>query len=346
VRDLDAWNLSDAEFEAVMAEIDAELRQENDRIVGREVRGWAKFCQRFRISIALGEPLADRIVDWFKALYGDRLNVDFDFGKSYVVIRGDTYRVRCFRFYGVMYAICSVQMAGRRICQRTPHDVERAVVNLLDDSVEGLTPELVRRLSPPECCEILTRYRYMYQAFSAIEGALSARYGGTDAPYMKEAMDDLLESAECMLLRTPNYGQSNWAALQATEKILKSYLLEMGRCHGKSHNLEELCAHASAAGLQPINPTLIKAIQCKADVRYDSQLVTKDKAVAAHEAALIVCGETAKYIRRSTAQASVTNVQIRIDGHPAIDGLMLAYQPPTPPFITKGGTEKIGPSTP
>jgi hypothetical protein len=76
------FNLSDGEFDAVMTEIDAELRQESDRIVGRELRGWMKFNQRFQASIPLGEPLADRIIDWFKNLYGERLNVDADFGKS------------------------------------------------------------------------------------------------------------------------------------------------------------------------------------------------------------------------------------------------------------------------
>ena len=72
---LNLWYLTDAQFDSVMGEIDAELRRENDRIIGREIRGWMKFCRRFEISLGLGDPLADRIVDWFKALYGDRLNV-------------------------------------------------------------------------------------------------------------------------------------------------------------------------------------------------------------------------------------------------------------------------------
>src|SRR6185312_4358455 len=87
VDECDGLHLSDAEFDAVMTEIDAELRRESDRIVGRGLRGCAKFSQRFRMSLIFGEPFADRIIDWFKAMYGDRLNVDMDFGKSFVVIR-------------------------------------------------------------------------------------------------------------------------------------------------------------------------------------------------------------------------------------------------------------------
>jgi hypothetical protein len=98
----DPFNLSDSEFGAVMTEIDTELRKENDRIVGRDLRGWLKFCKRFHIAFPLHEPPADRIIGWFKALYGERLNPDLDFGKSIISVRGDMYRIHCFRFYGVI----------------------------------------------------------------------------------------------------------------------------------------------------------------------------------------------------------------------------------------------------
>lgn len=339
---LDGSNLSDAEFDAVLTEIDDQLRTESDRIVGREIRGWMKFCQRFQMSFLLADPLAGRIVEWFKVLYGSRLNVDMDFGKSFVAIRGDTYRLRCFRFYGAMYAICSIEAIGRDICERTSQGIERRAVNLLDDSIEELTPELARRLSLLECSEILKRYAEMFLAFSGMEGALSSRYGGTDAPYMKEAMDDLLESSESILARRPNYGQSNWASLQAAEKVIKSYILEKGGTHGKIHKLDELCKFATQVGLRPISQALIQAIQCKPEVRYDSTLVTKDKALAAHKAALMVCGLTAGFMRRSTAQAALKNVQIRISGGAPIDALLLGYQPPTPPFLTRPSLTNVG----
>jgi hypothetical protein len=332
---LNPWYLSDAAFEAVMAEIEAELRQENDRIPGREIRGWMKFCQRFRISVALGDPLADRIVEWFKVLYGDRLNIDMDFGKSFVVIRGDSYRMRCFRIYGTVYAICSIDLLGRKMRQRAPLGVERPVVNLLDGDVEGLTPELARRLSAAECGSILTRYYRVFCAFAAMEGALAARVGGHDAPYMKEGINDLLEASECMLRRTPNYGQSNWASLQAAEKVLKSYILEKGGSHGKVHNLDELSACASGLGLPALDPQMIAAIQCKPAVRYDTRLVTKDQALAAYDAVLMVCAAVAKFIRRSTAQASIAQVRIRIGENEPFEGLMMGYQPATPPFFTQ-----------
>jgi hypothetical protein len=328
-------HLSEAEFDAVMNEIDAELRLQSDRIVGREIRGWMNFCQRFNISAALDDPLADRIFDWFKTIYGDRLNLDADFGKSFVIIRGDAYRIRCFRLYGTVCAICSVEALGREVRLQMPFGEHRPVVNLLEGSIEGLTDALARRLLPADCAAILTRYYRAFCAFAAMEGALAGRYGGQDAPYMKEALNDLLEASDCILRRVPNYGQSNWAALQASEKSLKSYILEKGGRHGKIHTLQHLSEYSSTLGLPPLDPKLIASIQCRPDVRYDAQLVSRDKAMAAYEAALVICAETSKHIRRTTAQASAGRVEIRIARTEPIDGLILAYQPPAPPFFTK-----------
>ena len=55
-----------------------------------------------------------------------------------------------------------------------------------------------------------------------MELALVNWFGHSDAPDIREALDDLRESSEMILLREPNYGQSNWASLQASEKVLKS----------------------------------------------------------------------------------------------------------------------------
>lgn len=326
---IDPFNLSEGDFDAVMMEIDTELRHESDRIIGREVRGWFKYCIRFGINAPFGDDPTNRIIDWFKAMYGDRLNLDLDFGTSVILIRGDPYRVRCFRCFGHAFVVCSAAIAVIKLCKSNP---DPPVVNLIDDCIEGLTVDLTQRLSGPELKAILEHYRLMFVAFSAMEFGLSSRYGGTDAPYMKEAMDDLKESSESLLLRVPNYGQSNWASLQATEKVLKSFILEKGSTHGKIHKLAELCAAASSLGLPEISPVLIDVIQRSPSVPYDSSLVTKKQAYTAHEAALIVCGLIAPHITRSTAKAVVRGGQLNVSGISAIDALRLEYHSPVPPF--------------
>jgi hypothetical protein len=114
----------------------------------------------------------------------------------------------------------------------------------------------------------------------------------------------------------------------------RAYILEKGGTHGKIHYLQDLVDYAAKLGLPLIAPQLIDTIQCKPDVRYDTGLVSREKAIAAYEASLVVCAETAKHIRRTTAQAGVGRVRIRISGNDPIDGLILAYHPPAPPFVT------------
>ena len=88
----------------------------------------------------------------------------------------------------------------------------------------------------------------LFRAFAAMEGALAGRIGGEDARYMKAAINDLLESSECGSAARRISAQSNWASLQAAEKVTKSYILEAGGSHGKIHKLQQLCDSATALG--------------------------------------------------------------------------------------------------
>jgi hypothetical protein len=111
----------------------------------------------------------------------------------------------------------------------------------------------------------------------------------------------ITEASECIPRRTPNYGQSNCASLQPSEKCLKSFILEKGGSHEKTNHIQLLSEYATRLGLRALDPQLIAAIQCKPDVRYDAPLVSRDKASAGYEAALMVCAEASQHITRTTA---------------------------------------------
>jgi hypothetical protein len=326
VDDPDPFDLSDVEFDAALTSIDRELQQESDRIGGREVRAWVKFCKHFHISIGMDDPLATRIFAWFAQRYGDRLNMDLDFGKSVVAVYGDLYRMNCFRLYGTAYAVCSTTLTAHTMQYITPSGDITPMVNLLNGSIDGLTQNLAQRLSDADCTNILKAYRRMFLAFTGLEAALGA-------PYIKEAMDDLTVSADALLLRKPNYGQSQWSSLQAAEKVIKSFLFQKNGTHRKSHDLNDLCVDASAVGLPTIDAELILAIQCKPDVRYDSTLVTKPGAIAAHEAALVVCGTIAPFVNNDSSFAGACDVFLPMPRKTIVPALMLWHTGPRPPGI-------------
>jgi hypothetical protein len=189
---------------------------------------------------------------------------------------------------------------------------------------------MAKLLSEDECKAILTAYGRMFLTFSRLEAALGKRAGKGDAPYIKEAMHDLIGSVGSLLTATPNYGQSKWSSLQAVEKVIKSCIREKNVIPKKLHSLADLYATALQLGAPQVDPALLSAVQCAPDVRYDSTLVQKMEALEAHYAALTVCVELADVVKRTTASSEMVRYEIRTSPTCAFDALMLCYAPSAP----------------
>jgi hypothetical protein len=105
--------ITDADLHAMLLEIDNELRVSNSQASGRELRGWIQFCRKLNLAMRMDDPLAVRIFDWFKKQYGDRLNLQMDFGTTVAHIRHDLYPMRLIRIYGGTIVHCDpVQNGG------------------------------------------------------------------------------------------------------------------------------------------------------------------------------------------------------------------------------------------
>src|SRR5450759_4685938 len=105
------FTISDSQLHAVLSEIDAELRASGTKLFGRELRGWQMFCRRFKLQMAMHDPLAVRIFDWFTKQYGDRLRGNLDFGSTVAEIRHDLYSLRFPRLYGEQIVHCDLCLA-------------------------------------------------------------------------------------------------------------------------------------------------------------------------------------------------------------------------------------------
>ena len=93
------FHITDEQLHNVLTKIDANLRASSDQVFGREIRGWIAFCRGFKLQMAMHDPLAVRIYDWFSQQYGDRLKSNMDFGNTVVEIRQDLYLLRVPRIY-------------------------------------------------------------------------------------------------------------------------------------------------------------------------------------------------------------------------------------------------------
>jgi HEPN domain-containing protein len=280
-------NLSEEEFNQLMEEIDALMASQGVNIPAREIRGWMLFCQRQQFNgISMTHPISEKVMAWFKTKYGERLNLDGSFGYSAVLLRNDVIRFRCPVFFGRLLAICSSELMG--------HDFggvkvnQPAMLNILDQ-MGGLTTAFANSLTPVEKGRLL-------EEFVASEKALACVADAEPQPYIAEARGDLRTSIEQLTMPQPQYGPSKYSSLQATEKFLKSYIVQRRSEHKFTHNISELADKAEGLGLRTLDRGTLRAIECLASVRYDTELVSKSEAVGAHKAAISICAEIASQL--------------------------------------------------
>lgn len=152
--------------------------------------------------------------------------------------------------------------------------------------ITDFTQTLAKSLTPSELEELCRMFRCGLDSFEFIR-AIS----GLDL--VKEALGDLHTSVALLFTNPPQYGQSKWASLQATEKLLKAYIKKKGQEPKQIHNLQKLSDEANRLGMVKFNPASINKIQCKPDVRYGVISVSLAEAVEAHQAAVNICGGAA-----------------------------------------------------
>jgi hypothetical protein len=277
-------NLSDDDFTRTLQEIDAVMSSRGEQIQGRELRGWMAFCARYDLrGLSMFDPLSERVLRWFSARYGERVNLDTDLGHSIVMVRGDILRFRCAGFYGrVLEISCPELMRANFEKISTNGPVISNVLSL----VSGITSTYAASLNPDDRDRLLRTI-----VKSKIRLARIADAG--NYTYVREGRADLRTSVEQLALTDSQFGPSKWSSLQAVEKFLKAYIAQQVATFRKVHDLNQLADRAESLGLRRLDRSNLRVVQCPADVRYNSSLVSRDEAVSAHHAAVWACSEIA-----------------------------------------------------
>lgn len=280
-------DLSPEQFEALLEEIDAELNAQQSDTRGRELRGWMQFCQKLKLEgMPLKHPTSERVMEWFKKRYGDRLNVDFSFGYSVLVLRNSIVRFRCALFYGSAILFCApeeMQLLPPPLVPNRPN-----YLNILR-LFEGITQDFALSLTADERETLLETYVTSEIALAWI--------GDTPlASYIQEARGDLAASVAQLMMQPPQFGPSKWSSLQAVEKYLKAFIVQKGAKHEFGHDLTKLAEQAVKIGLSDFSQPLLSKVQCLAGVRYDATSVSKQEAVDAHHASLTLCAEIVRQL--------------------------------------------------
>ncbi len=232
------------------------------------------------------DPLSEKVMNWFAVRYGDRINTDFDFGHSIMLLRGDLTRFRCTRFFGRVFEICCAELME---CELAEIGVKQPVVSNVLSVVNGMTSAYARSLSGHDRERLLSTVVKSKIRLSRIEDA-------ENQTHVSEARADLRTSVDQLMLNQPQCGPSKWSSLQAVEKFLKAYIVQRGAVPTRSHKLTDLANAAESFGLRSLGRSTLGLVQCPADVRYNSSLVTREQAVEAHHAALSICSAIAKQL--------------------------------------------------
>lgn len=276
--------LSEEDFTKALQEIDDAMASRGEKIQGRELRGWMTFCGRYNLEgIGMSDPLSERVFRWFAERYGERLNLDTDFGHSVLLLRGDAVRFRCARFYGRVLEICCPELVQPKFGEI---GINRPAISNAVWLLSGVTPSYAASLSKNEREEVLNTV--------VRAKVLSARIvDAGDQTYLPEARADLGTSVNQIMFSDPQFGLSKWSSLQAVEKFLKAYIAQRGAAFRRVHDVNELADHAESLGLRPLERAVLGLIQCRAEVRYKSSLVTRSDAIQAYQAAVSVCSKVA-----------------------------------------------------
>jgi hypothetical protein len=275
-------------FEAMMREIDAKLKAEGVEIPSRPISAVGEVSMRYGdIPIPLGDgaiklppelerhrPLAAAIRNWYDDTYGDRIKIDMSAGRIVLLLEGDLYTLQIPRFFGSVNFMAVREWRPKVPIGRGPATCN--VVQLVDD----MTPGMAKTLSDEALLAIWSAFEIGLPACYTIES--------TQSELMAIARSDVKVAVSNLMDRNDHFGASKWASLQSAEKVLKAAILLRGARFKFVHELKPLCDQLAGLGVIFNHAQFIADIQCTPKIRYGEEPCTREQALAAHHASLVL----------------------------------------------------------
>lgn len=243
----------------------------------------------------IGDDLVLHTLRWSENRYGEALKQYWGPGSTVIRLKGDFWEIRYPLVTGDVAFIvtdepdapCSVSVKGSkdRLISYADFLQKYSGVRCLSvlDYMHDFPAQLVQSLDIFDkewLLNVFRNHRY------ALEGLRHAR----DFQFVRSARNDLAAAVQHLVSVPVHTGLSKWSSLQATEKLLKSYIASHGGTVRHTHNLRLLAQTAYNLGLPEFKPHVIDAIICEAGVRYDESVVTKDDAYGALHGSIAVAG--------------------------------------------------------
>jgi len=211
-----------------------------------------------------GPNLLGKIHNWYKQVYGKRINAARDLGRIPIIIREEIYLVRIPLVY------------------TTPE------INILP-FVSGLTPAVARRLSDKDLDEIHNKFMEGYalaQEFEDLDSLLTTEEKNN--PFLESALQDRDAAVDCLDEEIDTNG-AVFHSQQLAEKMLKAVLFsladmseeEIAQKYG--HRIADIYKDVSIYAKSParISSEVNYISQNKTDIRDSDSQVSDSEAVKA-----------------------------------------------------------------
>jgi len=287
------------EFEELMQRIDRQLSSEGVSIFRRPSHACSAISKEFKILLLLSPPLqgcpkelaeswpiTERIRNWYKLQYGDRLRSSPCVGSMAFLIDNDVWVFHFPRIFGSVQFVASHTIKSNHIGTKG-----KPVIHNVLDSIDRLAEGLRLSLTDKQLDNILN---YFHLGFDALCG-LGAFY---EDSLIRSALADIDTSIKHMIDQNPEYGLSKWSSLQASEKMIKATINMSHAKFSKTHELSKLLTEAQQAGVKLDIDNLIGKIQCNPRIRYGQEPCTLSDAINAHHAVFMVAIEVIKELQR------------------------------------------------
>ncbi len=295
----------DREFDEMMRAVDNALRLRGLLPYQRPIRAWFEISRSLNLGLSLrtanrvpkpgvftGEDMTIRIFNWYDDQYGQKLGLRWGLARTVVLIREEPWAVTFPKVWGNVRFV--VDMNDPKTSSSTLIGRHEPPTHNILDSIQGLPDGLRWSLTTREQSKLISFYRHAFEDVNNLAEHLTVGM-------CPEVLSDLETSVENLVGRSPHYGQSKWASLQAAEKVIKTFIASVGGSYEKNHKLQELALVAASLGLPRIPPGMLRKVECSANVRYGEIPVSLNEAHEAHISALRVVGiTTARTIKPRT----------------------------------------------
>lgn len=274
-------------FEAMMREIDAELILQGIAVTARPMMAGREISLKFGVDFPVFDPgprappelrrygsLSNKVHEWFKATYADRLNVDPSPGCMVVSIDTDLYLLRYPRFWGQGELVIS-----RRFLPKGKPELNKPFRGNIIELIDAMTEAKAGLISPAAIQSIFDWFPIGLRVFYDLEA-------NSEIELLRIARSDIDTAVDKLMDRRNRYADSKWSSLQAVEKCLKAAISLENKEYEWEHGLQGLAKQLADNGIDVGSLELLDKIQTRGGIRYGDIQCTVDEALAAHHASI------------------------------------------------------------